>query len=171
MDLSAALPDDDASGRDHLAAEHLDTGQRLAMPSLFSIVLLGLVLINVHLLALCMLENLNPGRATGEVEVVPIGHERDRQLQRVPNVTRQAIYDQFLVLTGPVLLATGLYYRKHTNAPYSLQDSTGTLRNRPACSNLCRLVYLWKLLLTSGGRFSAFCLGSLRSSLFRFSSV
>src|SRR5919199_2037750 len=93
------------------------------MAGLFSVVFLGFILVYVNLLTFEMLEDLYPGRADREVEVIPIGDQRNRQLNRISNLARQAIHDQLLVFASPVLLAAYFYYRKHTNAPYPLANS------------------------------------------------
>src|SRR5918911_89838 len=50
------------------------------MTSLFSVVFLGFILVYVNLLTFEMLEDLYPSRAGREVEVIPIGDQRNRQL-------------------------------------------------------------------------------------------
>src|SRR5918911_404317 len=92
-----------------------DPGQLLPVPGLLPVALLGLVLVDVDLAPPKVLEDLDSGHplASSQVEALLVGYEADRQLDVISDLAFQAVDDEFLTFSHPVLLSTAFYDRKH----------------------------------------------------------
>src|SRR5215218_9465780 len=93
--------------------QHLYPGQLLPVPDLLPVVLFRLVFVDLDLLSPQMVQDLDPGPSLGEVEAPFVDRETDRKLYGVPHVALEAVDDQLLALSHPVLLSTTLYNCKH----------------------------------------------------------
>src|SRR5687768_15919372 len=64
-----------------------------------------------------MVQDLDPGPPFGEVEPPFVYREADGKLYGVAYLALQAVDDELLALSHPVLLSTALYNRKHFDLP------------------------------------------------------
>src|SRR3712207_2504508 len=98
------------------------------MPGLLPVALLGLVLVDMELLAPQVLEDLDLRASLAEVKAPVVGEEADRKLDRVSDLASEAVDDELLTLSHPVLLSTALYDREHVVAPRTFQRLRQTYR-------------------------------------------
>src|SRR3712207_5571926 len=91
------------------------------MPGLLPVALLGLVLVDVDLTPPQVFEDLHYSRPLAEVQALFVRDETDRQLDVLSDLALQAVDDELLTLSHPVLFSTAPYDRKHIVAPNTLQ--------------------------------------------------
>ncbi len=121
---------------------------RLSVAPALALVLFGLVIEGVDLLALALADDLTANQCAlderGSDNGIPAidGHHDLAELDCAASVAFQLLNDDDVILCGLVLLAAGLHYRVHKNAPrpetrkellwHILEDHQRLRNSRPA---------------------------------------